>query len=252
VPAVGGLTTALACLAALRQPAGDPERLRAVAAAAAAARARDSNGWLSEGEGKAMLRAEGVPVPDGREVGGERECLEVARELGWPVALKLLAPELRHKSEAGAIALGIEDEAALREAFQRIRSLPVGAHARVLVERMTAPGVEILVSARADAVVPALTIGLGGIWTEALQDVVVVPLPASAKAIKEALASLRGATLLLGGRGGPPADLDALATLTSRVGEVLLSSRLELIELNPVIVHEHGATAVDALITRPA
>ncbi len=252
VPAVGGLTTALACLAALRKPDADPERLRAVAAAAAAARAHNAEGWLSEGEAKEMLRAEGLPVPDGREVDGERECLDAARELGWPVALKLSAPELHHKSEAGAIVLGVEDEDALREAYGRLRSLAEGSGARVLVEKMAEPGVEILVSARADAVVPVVTVGLGGIWTEVFGEAAIVPLPASADAVRRAVEDLRGAAMLTGERGQPPVDLDALATLTSRVGELVIDRRLELIELNPVIVHEQGATAVDALITRTA
>jgi acetate---CoA ligase (ADP-forming) len=108
-------------------------------------------------------------------------------------------------------------------------------------------GVELLVAARADAVVPVLVVGLGGIWTEILDDVAVLPLPASAERVEEALLGLRAAPLLTGARGGPACDVRAAAQLAAEAGELLLRHRLELLELNPVIVHETGAVAVDAL-----
>jgi hypothetical protein len=118
----------------------------------------------------------------------------------------------------------------------------------VLVERMAQPGVEVLVAARRDAVVPALVLALGGIWTELLDDVAIVPLPASPGRVEQAIRSLRAAPLLTGGRGGTPLDVPALAQLASATGEALLALDAELIELNPVLVHEHGAIAVDATI----
>ena len=95
--------------------------------------------------------------------------------------------------------------------------------------------------------IPALVLGLGGIWTELLDDVAIVPLPAGRERVHAALRSLRGAHLLTGGRGRPALDLAAAADLAVAAGEVLLRHRLALLELNPVIVHEHGAVAVDAV-----
>jgi hypothetical protein len=118
----------------------------------------------------------------------------------------------------------------------------------VLVERMAEPGVELLVAARRDAVVPALVIALGGIWTELLDDVAIIPLPATPGRVEEAIRSLRAAPLLTGGRGRAPLDVAAAAQLAAGAGEALLSLDAELIELNPVLVHEHGAVAVDATI----
>ena len=91
--------------------------------------------------------------------------------------MKLTSPDLRHKSELGAFELNVDSPDAARAAYARLRALDAVAGARVLVERMAAPGVELLVAARADAVVPALVVGLGGVWTEALDDVAVIPLP---------------------------------------------------------------------------
>ena len=115
---------------------------------------------------------------------------------------------------------------------------------------MATPGVELIVAARADAVVPALIVGLGGVWAEVLTDVAIVPLPAGAARIERALRSLRGAPLLTGARGTAPVDLAAASRLAQRAGEVLLEESLDLIELNPVFVGPDGAVAVDATASR--
>jgi acetate---CoA ligase (ADP-forming) len=97
---------------------------------------------------------------------------------------------------------------------------------------------------------PALVIGLGGIWTEMLDDVTIVPLPADAGRVERALRGLRGAPLLTGARGTPGADLAALARMAQRVGELLLEESLEPLELNPVLAGPHGVVAVDAVARR--
>jgi acyl-CoA synthetase (NDP forming) len=246
IPAVAGLRTALACAAALRRAAGDPARLRAIAAAAAAPRA-GAGAWLSEAAAKALLRAAGIAVPAGRVVAGEDDAVAAARELGGPVAIKATASALRHKSEAGGLALGIAGESAVRAAYRRVaRPGRLG----VLVERMAEPGVELIVAVRRDAVVPALVVGLGGIWTELLDDVAIVPLPASPARVETALRGLRAVGLLTGARGGAAVDLPALAALATAAGDLALAQELTLLELNPVIASAGGAVAVDAVARR--
>jgi hypothetical protein len=117
---------------------------------------------------------------------------------------------------------------------------------------MAPPGIELLVAARADAAVPALVVGLGGVWTEALDDVAIVPLPADAERVERAILSLRGAAALAGSPGGEAVDLPAAAALAAAIGLLLLESGLDLLELNPVVVHPEGCVAVDALGRRPA
>jgi acetate---CoA ligase (ADP-forming) len=258
VAAVAGLRTALACAAALRRPPGDGERLRAIAAAAAGGRDERPGPWLDEASAKAMLAGAGIRVPPGRVARDEDDAAEIAERLGRPVALKLVAAGLRHKTEAGAVALGLEDERNVRWAYRDLVRATKPTHpppnhhaqagARVLVEAMAPAGIELLVSARRDAVVPVLTVGLGGIWTEAFGDVAVVPLPADAARIERALRSLRAAPLLEGTRTGAPVDVAAAAALAARAGALLLDQGLELLELNPVLVNARGAVAVDALI----
>ena len=245
IPAVAGLRTGLACAAALDLPPGDPDRLREIAAVARTGPGA-SGEWVSEFEAKRLLRAAGVSVVEGRLVEDEDDAVLALAELGGNVAVKLSDPAVQHKSELGAVCLALRDEAQVRSAYRRLSQLGLS----VLVERMAAPGVELIVAARTDAVVPALVIGLGGIWTEVLGDVAVLPLPASAARIERALRSLRGAPLLTGGRGSTPVDLGAAARVAERMGEVLIEEALELIELNPVLVSPEGAVAVDATMRR--
>ena len=235
VPAVAGLRTGLACAAALQTPPADAGRLREMAAAArgAVAQRLRAGRWIAEHEVKAMLRAAHIPVVDGRIVAGEDDAVAALAELGAPVAVKLSSPEVQHKAAAGVLALGLAEEPDVRAAWRSFSTS--GA---VLVERMAAPGVELLVSVRRDAVVPALVIGLGGSLTEVLDDVVVVPLPAGPERIEAAMQQLRGAKLLAG------ADLPAAARLAARLTEL---PGLELVECNPVLVHPEGAVVVDAV-----
>ncbi len=258
IPAIRGIATAVKCARELRRPPGDPERLREIAAAARRAGSGRSPGpgpghpdgasWLGEAEAKALIAEHGIPVPDGRVVTDDDGAVAAWEELGGTVVAKLTSPLLRHKSDIGAVALGLASAEAVRAAALTLGSLegaPAGA--RLLIERQADPGLELIVAARSDAVVPALVIGLGGIWTETLADVVVVPLPAPPARVEAALRSLRGAPLLLGERGGAAVDLGAVANAAAAAGNALLDAGLALLELNPLIAGPDGAVAVDAL-----
>ncbi len=259
IPAVAGLRTGLACAAALRVAPGDPARLLEIERAAEAARDAGAGAgagagadvdWLAEHESKALLRTGGVDVVAGRLVRDEDDAVLAFAELGGPIGLKLSAARIQHKSDFGGLELSLRSETEVRAAFGRLRALAGATNAAVLAERMAGPGVELIVAVRADAVVPALVVGLGGVWTEVLTDVAIVPLPASAGRIEQALRSLRGAPLLTGGRGATPLDVAAAARLAERAGEILLEESLELLELNPVLVGPRGAIALDATARR--
>ena len=254
VPLVAGLATALRCMRALRAAPGDPARLRAIAAAAGRvsedAASPSDNGWIGEAAAKRALRGFGVAVPDGRVASGPEDAVAAARELGWPVALKLSGSNMRHKSDAGAIALGLSSDTAVESESRRLLALPQGRDAELLVERMAEPGLELFVAATTDGVVPVLVVGLGGIWTEALDDVAIVPLPAQPERVEDALRSLRGSPLLTGERGSEPVDLGAVAQLASGAGQMLVNNGLALLELNPVVARPDGAIALDALARR--
>jgi acyl-CoA synthetase (NDP forming) len=237
IPAVAGLRTGIAVAAALSAPAPDPARLRAIAANTVSARA---GRWLAEHEAKDLLRLRGVPVVRGRLASREDDAVAIWRDLGGPVALKVSAPEMRHKTANGALALDVRDEAGVRAAYQRLvvafrRIAPRNDHAAlnaaVLVETMAPPGVELLMSVRRDAVVPALVIGLGGIHVETLDAVEILPLPLDPERLRAAVTRL----------GAPPHAADLAAQIAAA------ADGLALLECNPVLIHSDGAVVVDAI-----
>ena len=245
---LSGVRTALSVARALRRPPGDPVRIRAIAAAAAGG--AEGGEWLDEAGAKALLAESGIAVPRGQVAGDADAAVAAWRGIGGPVALKLSAPGLLHKSETGALELALNDADEIRAAFERLAAIEAPAGGRVLVEAMATPEVELLVGARRDGVVPSLAIGFGGIWTEALDDVAVVPLPVSPERAERAILSLRAAPLLTGGRGREPLDLAGAAELASRAGDTLLEHDLALLELNPVAVGLDGCVALDAVAQR--
>ena len=249
IPAVAGLRTGLACAAALGEHPGDPGRLREIGSGARrAALSAHGNGtrWLAEHDAKELLRSAGLGVPEGRLVVDEDDAVAALSELGGHVAVKLSAPALQHKADIGALALGLSTEDAVRDAHRRLTALGI-EHAGVLVEQMAPPGAELLIGARADAVVPSLVVAAGGAWTEILDDAVVILLPASPDHAEAAIRGLRTAPTL-----GAGVDLAAAARLASLTGELLIGRGLKLLELNPVIVHADSAVAVDAVAATTA
>jgi len=248
VAAAAGLRTGMRAAAAMRRGAGDSAALRATAEAVRAGGRARAGAWLAEHEAKALLRGAGVAVVEGRAVGGVAQALEVAAALGGAVALKVSSTALQHKAEAGALELGLRTPAELEVAYGRLSALAAAHDGTLLVERMAEPGVELIVAARRDAVVPTLVLGLGGAFTELLDDVAIVPLPCDAARVERALRSLRGGGMLLGARGRPAVDLGAVVALALAAGRALLELDLELVELNPVIAGPAGAVAVDAVV----
>ncbi|MER7370042.1 acetate--CoA ligase family protein [Nonomuraea wenchangensis] len=197
---------------------------------------------------KAMLREAGVPVPRGVVLPSDTKDFGAAGELAEPLVLKAFGPGLVHKSEAGAVTLGLR-AAELPGAAARMRERVPGL-AGFLVEEEAAAGVELIVGLVRDAAFgPVLLAGLGGVWTETLRDTALRLCPVSEPDARRMLASLRAAPLLAGSRGLPPVDLAALVKLLLAVGGPGgLWERLELgeFELNPVIATPDGVTAVDA------
>jgi hypothetical protein len=183
-------------------------------------------------------------------VSGEEDAVAAFDELGADVALKVSSASVQHKSELGGVALGLRSADEVRAAYRRLADVAAAYDGCVLAERMASPGAELMIAVRTEAIVPALVLALGGIWTELLDDVAIVPLPADVTRIEFALRSLRGAPLLLGGRGAERVDLAAAARLAEDLADLLLERSLAEVECNPVLVGSpgQGAVAVDATI----
>lgn len=251
IPAASGLRTGMRCAVAAERVAGDPVRLREISELTRSV-APGGGQWLAEHEAKALLRAAGVSVIDGRRVADEDDAAQAVSDLGGRIAMKLSAAPVRHKSELGAVILDLGTEADARAAFQKLSALLEGDRAVVCAERMADDGVELILAAHTEGIVPALVIGLGGKWAEVLDDVRVIPLPARPERVAHELTLLRGAPLLLGARGASPVDLGAVAAVAARLGELLIGSSLDLIECNPVLAAPDRAVVLDAAIRRGA
>jgi acyl-CoA synthetase (NDP forming) len=182
-------------------------------------------------------------------------AVAAAADLGYPVALKLDAAGLAHKSDAGGVRLDLADEDAVRRAAADLlasgEQLRSEADVRgLLVEPMAAAGLELIVGlARDPQVGPIVLVGLGGILAEALDDVVLALAPVGRDEALATLARLRGARLLDGVRGRPPIDRGAVADILVGVGRLGLERPdIKAIDLNPVIASAVAAIAVDALV----
>jgi len=220
----------------------------------------DSGVVLTEVASKALLARYGVPLPAESLATGEDEAVAAAAGIGGPVALKVQSPHILHKTEAGALALGVEGEPAIREAYRQILARvqepdPQVRIDGVLVQAMARRGVEMIVGITRDPDFgPMLMVGLGGIHVEVLKDVAFAPVPLGEDETLALLDELKGAALLDGVRGEPPADKAALARLMAALSRFAAdhADTVAEIDLNPVIVHPEGEglTVVDALIVR--
>jgi len=245
------------------------ERLaRRVAPQATTASVRDTVGKalaesgkvLTEFQAKALLAAYGVKrVPEFLAT-GEDDASEAAMRLGGPVALKVQSPDIAHKTEAGAVLLGLSGDASVREGYRDVlaRSRAAAPNAKidgVLVQAMAQRGQEMILGITRDAVFgPMLMVGLGGIHVEVLKDVAFAPVPLDSEDALALIGELKGAALLDGVRGARPADKAALAELMVALSRFAAdhADRIAEIDLNPVIVHEagEGLSIVDALIVK--
>lgn len=214
-------------------------------------------GPLAEHAAKALLADAGIPVPASVLV-RDRAGLAAAARLGFPLAAKIQSADIPHKTEAGGVRLGLGDPAALEAAYDAVlegarRHAPAARIEGVLVERMAAPGVEMIVGVVRDPTFgPVLMLGAGGVTTELYRDVAYRLAPVDEAGAAAMLEELRAAALLRGFRGAPAADAAALARLVASVSRLAHACRdtVREIELNPVLVHPAGAgcTVVDALL----
>ena len=214
-------------------------------------------GPIAEYRCKEILARFGVPIPKGRLATSLAEAHVIAKEIGFPVALKAQADALAHKSDVGGVVIGVADDAALDAAEARMsaavrRSAPQIALEGLLVEAMAPKGgLEMIVGARRDPQWgPVILFGLGGVWTEALKDARLLPADSGRDDILRELARLKGAALLRGMRGAAPRDVSAFADIVEKVGALMRENpEIADIDLNPVNVYAEGegALALDAL-----
>jgi acyl-CoA synthetase (NDP forming) len=210
----------------------------------------DSMGFVERG---------GIRVVPSRHAGTEDEAASAAREIGFPVAVKMNSLDVTHKSDVGGVFLNVADEMGVRKAFRDVLGIGQRLGARpggVLVSAMAAPGQEVIIGVTRDLQFGhAVMFGLGGILVEVLKDVSFRVVPFAAKDAAEMIEETRGARLLEGVRGRRPSDVAALRELLVQVSDLVADHpEIDEMDLNPVIVHEKGLTVVDArvVLSEPA
>lgn len=218
----------------------------------------ESGGALSEYDAKQLLREWDIPTVNERLARTEDEAAESALAIGYPVALKVNSPDILHKTEAGALRLGIGDESELRAAYREIMGnaaayAPDALLDGALVSEMISGGTEVIVGVNYDAQLgPVLLYGMGGVLVEVMRDVALRVCPVSRLDAEEMVAQVRGSRLLRGFRRGPTADVAALVDTLVSVSEfaVHLEGKMAELDINPLAVmpEGEGVKALDALI----
>jgi len=199
------------------------------------------------------LEKEGFPLPRRAFARAAEEAARTAKVLGFPVAMKVVASDVVHKTDIGGVILDVEDEVEARAAFSALaqRTSELGFRG-VLVVPMVSDAVEILVGLSRDAQFgPVVAVGLGGVAAEALHDIALRVAPIDEAEARKALDELRAASLLKGFRGRPARDLDALSSLVARVSQLPFRySDLAELDLNPVFCLETGVVIGDVRVVR--
>ncbi len=208
---------------------------------------------LLEFEAKKVLSAWGVKTTRIELARDTNEAVKLAREIKYPVVLKIASPDIIHKSDARGVKVGLSSEIEVKQAFEEIvanvRAYKPDANILgVAVQEFIPPAREVIVGTLRDpSFGPVVMFGLGGIWVEVLKDVSFRLAPITKEDALEMVQEIRGYPVLAGTRGAPPADFEALADLLQRVGELAVEfPEISEIDLNPVFVFDEGKGVVAA------
>jgi acetate---CoA ligase (ADP-forming) subunit beta len=210
---------------------------------------------LLEPEAKEVCIAYGVPTPNFRVVKSASEAVRYMEEVTPPVVLKIVSPDILHKTEAGGVIVGLKSKEQIEDAYDQIL-LNVKQHAPdahvegILVQSMVPSGVEVIVGGLRDSQFgPTVLFGLGGVFVEVLKDASFRVAPVTELDTRQMIEEIRGYPLLRGVRGQPASDEEAIIQILQAASKIMLEiSQIAQLDLNPVIVHPKGATVVDARI----
>lgn len=214
---------------------------------------------LNEVEAKALLGGAGVSVTPTRLAGSSDEAVVEAGGLGYPVVLKIVSPDIAHKSDVGGVVLGLKNADDVRAGYEtmlaRVRAAAPSARIDgVSVQHQAESGIEVIIGATTDPQFgPMVMFGLGGVFVEVLKDVAFSIVPLEPRDAAEMIREIKGLPILQGARGAQPADLAALEAMIMKVSEFMAAHpEVAELDLNPVFAYPKGAIAVDARIVLAA
>jgi len=206
---------------------------------------------LKEHEAKKLLAKYGIPITKESIAQSADEALAIASMIGTPVAMKISSPDISHKSDVGGVVLNVSVED-VKTTYNNIisqikKATPEARIEGILVQQMVPPGHEVIVGLKKDAQFGhALMFGLGGIFVEVYKDVSFRVVPIVRKEALDMISEIKGYPILKGIRGRKPADIDAVARVLVSVSEMAQKENIIELDINPLVVSESGAVAVDA------
>jgi acyl-CoA synthetase (NDP forming) len=215
---------------------------------------------LTEIESKEWLKAAKIPVVETKLATSKTEAMELAKKMGFPVVMKIVSPDVVHKSDAGGVKLNILNAAQAGRAYSEIlvsikKHYPRAKIVGLTVQKMAKQGIEVIIGMTKDAQFgPVIMFGLGGILVEVLKDVSFRIVPMTKRDAAEMITEIKGFPILKGYRGQDPADVPFLEELIVKVSDFVdKNPEIKELDLNPVFAYKSGALAVDArIILEPA
>jgi len=211
--------------------------------------------FLLANEGQSIIGAAGVPVPGSRIARSIEEAVQYAAQIGYPVVMKVVSRDILHKSDAGGIALGLDNKDEVVQGYEAIihncRAYnPNAVIEGIEVAEMVQPGTELIIGARRDpSFGPVVMFGLGGIYVEVMKDIAFRALPLKKNDLTAMIKEIKSYPLLLGVRGEGKKDIDSVTATIAKVGGIIMQSTdISDIEINPLVVYEAGVKAVDVRI----
>ena len=210
---------------------------------------------ITEDLSKAVLKKYGIKVPGYALVNNVKEATRAAKKLGFPLVMKVVSPQILHKTDVGGVKVGLQNEKEVKKAFTDMYSRlskKKGVQLKgILLEKMVPQGVELIVGLQNDHQFgPVIMVGLGGILTEIFKDVAFRMLPISIDDAKSMLAELKGSKILQGYRGSKPVDLNMLAKALVQIGKIGVDNAdyFDSVDFNPIVVYPKSYYVVDAKI----
>jgi len=210
---------------------------------------------LTEVESKRLIAEAGIPVIETRLAKTKAQAIALSKEIGLPVALKVVSPDIIHKSDSGGVKLGLASAAQVGRAYSEIvraarQAAPKGKIQGVSVQKMARPGVEVIMGmSKDDQFGPVLMFGLGGVFVEVLKDVAFRIVPLVKRDAAQMIREIKGYPLLEGYRGQEPANIPVLEDLLLKLSDFVdKTPEIKELDLNPIFAYSDGAVAVDARV----
>jgi len=221
---------------------------------------KENRAKLTEIESKELIKSAGIPVVEAKLARTKAEAVSLSKKMGFPVVLKIVSPDVVHKSDSGGVRLSLANAIQVGKAYSEILSAikkhyPKAKIEGISVQKMAHPGVEVIIGMTKDEQFgPVLMFGLGGILVEVLKDVSFRIVPLVKRDASQMIKEIKGYPLLEGYRGQEPADIPFLEALILKVSDFIdKNPEIKELDLNPVFAYKDGAVAVDArVILEPA